>query len=70
MATVAPKQQAILRLNRRVMLDVPLPYTKGMWQDSEPLIVELNEGRNSFQFTCRAPNRGITVKELRLVPVK
>ena len=29
-ATVGTKQQAILRLNRRTLVDVPLPYTKGM----------------------------------------
>jgi hypothetical protein len=69
-ATVAPKQQAILRLNRRTLLDMPLPYTKGLWQESEPLTVELREGKNTLMFTCRAPNRGITVKELRLKPVK
>jgi len=67
-ATVSPKQEAILRVNRRVLLDMPLPYTKGMWEESEPVILELKEGRNTLMFTCRAPNRGITLKELRLKP--
>ena len=69
-ATVSPKQQVILRLNRRTLLDMPLPYTKGLWQESEPLAVDLKEGRNTLMFTCRAPNRGVTMKELRLTPVK
>lgn len=69
-ATVSPKQETILRLNRRTLLDVPLPYTKGLWEVSEPVIVELNEGRNSLMFTCRAPNRGVTFKKFILTPVK
>lgn len=69
-ATVAPKQVAILRLNRRTLLDIPLPYTKGLWQETEPLEVELKEGRNSIMLTTRAPNRGITIKEFQLQLVK
>ncbi|MDG2221902.1 MAG: hypothetical protein P8L85_11000 [Rubripirellula sp.] len=69
-ATVSPKQVAILRLNRRTLLDIPLPYTKGLWQETEPLKVELKEGRNSIMLTTRAPNRGITIKEFRLQPIK
>ena len=69
-ATVSPKQVAILRLNRRTLLDVQLPYTKGLWEETEPVVVELKEGRNSVQLTSRAPNRGLTMKEFRLKPVK
>lgn len=69
-ATVSPKQLAILRLNRRTLVDMPLPYTKGMWEQSKPLTIELRKGRNTLMFTCRAPNRGVTIKQLRLTPVK
>ena len=69
-ATVAPKQLTILRLNRRTLLDMPLPYTKGMWQETAPLVIDLKEGRNSLMLTSRAPNRGVTLKEFRLKPVK
>ena len=31
-----------------------------------PVVMELREGRNTLMFTCRAPNRGITIKELHL----
>jgi hypothetical protein len=47
-----------------------LPYTKGSWQRTEPEIIELREGRNTLQFTCRAPNRGVSIKEFQLKPVK
>lgn len=69
-ATVSAKQEMILRLNRRTLLDLPLPYSKGMWAESEPVMVDLREGRNSLILTCRAPNRGVTLKKLTLIPVK
>jgi len=69
-ATVSPKQEVILRLNRRTLLDLPLPYTKGMLEETEPLTIDLREGRNTLMFTCRVPNRGVTIKEFRLTPVK
>ncbi len=69
-ATVAPHQAGILRVNRRTLIDFPLPFTKGLWDVSEPVTLDLREGRNTLMFTCRAPNRGITLKELHLKPVK
>ena len=69
-ATVSPKQQAIIRLNRRTLIDMPLPYTKGMWEESAPVTLDLTQGRNNLMFTCRSPNRGISIKDFRLTPVK
>jgi hypothetical protein len=69
-ATVSPKQEIILRLNRRTLVDISLPYTKGMWDKSKPVTIDLKEGKNTLMFTCRAPNRGVTMKEIQLVPVK
>ncbi len=69
-ATVGTKQQAIFRLNRRTLVDVPLPYTKGMWKETEPVSIDLREGRNTIMVTCRAPNRGVSIKEFRLKPVQ
>jgi len=69
-ATVSPKMEAIVRVNRRLLLDMPLPYTKGMWQETEPIVMDLKEGRNSLMITFRAPNRGMTLKELQIKPVK
>jgi len=69
-ATVSLKQIVIFRLNRRKFVNVTLPYTKGMWEVTKPTIVDLREGRNSLMLTCRAPNRGVSIKEFRLKPVK
>ena len=69
-ATVSDKQSAIFRINRRTLLNVMLPYTKGMWGQSEPVTIQLREGRNSIMLTFRAPNRGVSIKALQLKPVK
>ncbi len=68
--TVSKKYPVIARLNRRTLVNTMLPYTKGSWQRTEPEIIELREGRNTLQFTCRAPNRGVSIKEFQLKPVK
>ncbi len=48
---------------------VPLPYTVGMWQKSEPFEISLTKGENVLQFS-RNGGRGVTIKEFTLTPVK
>ena len=69
-ATVSPEQGIIFRINRRTLVKVTLPYTKGMWEQSEPETIELREGRNTIMITFRAPNRGVSIKELQFTPVQ
>ncbi len=69
-ATVARNQECMLRLNRRTLIDIDLPFSLGMWEDTKPVTIDLKEGRNSFMFTCAAPNRGLTLKGFTLTPVK
>jgi len=69
-STVSEKYEVIARLNRRTLVNTMLPYTKGSWQRTEPEIVELREGRNTIMLTFRAPNRGVSIKEFQLKPVK
>jgi SHS2 domain-containing protein len=69
-STVSEKYEVIARLNRRTLVNTMLPYTKGSWQRTEPEIIELREGRNTIMLTFRAPNRGVSIKELQLKPVK
>jgi hypothetical protein len=59
----------IARINRRMIVNAMLPYTKGSWQRTEPKAIELKEGRNTIMLTFRAPNRGVSIKELQLKPV-
>ena len=67
--TVTVDRELMLRLNRRTMIDVELPYTKAEWLETKPTPVDLREGRNSFQFTIKAPNKGVSIKRFKLTPV-
>ena len=67
--TLTMDRKFMLRLNRRTLLDIPLPYTKGYWKDTEPLSVELKKGRNTLLFTTEAPNKGVSIKYFNLKPV-
>lgn len=58
------------RINRRTIVEATLPYTKGMWEQSKPEVIDLREGRNSIMITLRAPNRGISIKSFEFKPVK
>lgn len=68
--TVTLDQSLMLRLNRRTLVDVPVPYTCGMWQDTAPVTIELNEGKNTLEFTAKPGNKGITFKAFTLKPVR
>ena len=68
--TVSKKYEIIARINRRTRVSTSLPYSKGLWERTEPQVVELREGRNSIQLTFRAPNRGVSIKDFQLKPVK
>lgn len=69
-STVSVGQGAIFRINRRSMVNIVFPYTKGSWERTATQVIELREGRNSVMLTFRAPNRGVSIKEFRLTPVE
>jgi hypothetical protein len=46
-----------------------LPYTKGNWGETKPVLIDLKKGSNSFQFTVKAPNKGLSIKKFKLKPV-
>ena len=70
LCTLTLDRSMLLRLNRRTLLDVALPYTKGFWKDTSPLTIDLKEGRNTLMFTIKAPNKGVSFKHFTLKPVK
>ncbi len=60
----------VLRLNRRTTVDIPVSYTCGKWQDRQPVTIELNEGKNTLEFTAKPGNKGISIKSFTLTPSK
>jgi len=54
--TVNRDQSLQLTLNRQdKSIDVPLPYTIGMWQDTQPVTIPLIKGKNTLSFTRSVP---------------
>ncbi len=43
--------------------------TKGYWGETKPVLIDLKKGSNSFQFTVRAPNKGLSIRKFKLKPV-
>ena len=68
--TVTMDRQFLLRVNRRTLLDVDIPYTKADWMDTDPVELELKEGRNRLSLTQYAPNKGVSIKHFQLKPLK
>ena len=66
--TVTVDRQFLLRVNRRTFLDVDIPYTLADWMDTEPVELELKEGRNTIQITIKTPNKGVSIKHFKLKP--
>jgi hypothetical protein len=70
LCTVTVDRKFLLRVNRRTLLDVDIPYTKADWMDTAPVELALKEGRNRISFTQYAPNKGVSIKHFTLKPVK
>jgi len=68
--TVTVDRQFLLRVNRRTLVNVDLPLTLADWMSTEPVILDLKEGRNTIMFTIEAPNKGVSIKQFELKPVK
>ncbi|MGY8660525.1 MAG: hypothetical protein ACKVKH_18070 [Verrucomicrobiales bacterium] len=66
--TVTMERKFLLRVNRRTLLDVDIPFTLADWMDTEPVELELKEGRNRISVTQYAPNKGVSIKHFKLNP--
>ena len=51
-------------------VDMPLPYTVGMWENSEPVEIELAEGSNVLRFNREGDVKGVSIRDFTLTPVK
>jgi hypothetical protein len=69
-ATVSPNLELLVRVNRDEPAPFAMPFTKGAWETSKPMRLKLAEGRNTISVTARTPNRGVSIKNWQLKPVK
>jgi hypothetical protein len=51
-------------------LDIALPYTVGMWENSGPVEIELAKGTNTLTFTREGNVKGVSIRDFTLTPVK
>ena len=68
--TVTTDRSFTIRANRRAMYEVAVPLTIGEWMETKPVPMDLKAGRNKLQLTLKAPNKGLSIKNFTLTPVK
>jgi len=60
----------VLANNAKEPVDIAVPYTVGMWQQTLPVELSLVSGKNVLHFTLQDGSRGVTIKDFTLTPVK
>ncbi len=63
-------QHLQITANNTQTVDLALPHTIGMWQSTDPIDIELVEGRNVLRFAhkCDGYAKGFTIREFQLTP--
>ena len=51
-------------------VELAVPYTIGLWQQTKPLDISLIKGQNALNFAVKDGSRDVTVKDFTLTPVK
>ena len=69
-ATIQKGQVFILSANTGSPSELPVPYTLGAWQPTQPIEVTLEKGKNTLNFELKAGSRGVTIKDFTLTPAK
>jgi len=65
------KQRLLVAANgAKEPTDIALPFTVGMWEETQPVEVTLVKGRNVLTFSRKGQVKGLTIKEFTLRPVK
>ncbi|MFZ9935511.1 MAG: hypothetical protein ACO3JG_00475 [Luteolibacter sp.] len=66
------KQRLTVKANGSNPVDIALPFTVGMWDQTEPVEITLQQGSNVLTFSREQDDRlkGITIRDFTLTPVK
>jgi len=65
------KQHLLVAVNgAKTPTEIALPFTVGMWDTTQPVMVSLVKGRNVLRFSRSEPVKGLTIKDFTLKPVK
>jgi hypothetical protein len=70
-ATVQDNPQLLLTANdAKEAVEIAVPYTIGMWQQTPPAQLTLAKGKNNLRLSRPEGSRGLAIKEFTLTPVK
>lgn len=64
-ATAQTGQNFIYSVNGKA-IETPVPYTKGLWQQTDAVELHLSAGKNTLEFELQEGSRGVTIKGFRL----
>lgn len=67
--TVQENKKISLAANGAEPVEIPVPYTVGMWGRTQPFEVSLDKGRNVLRLKVLGPDR-LAIKDFTLTPVK
>lgn len=68
-ATPSWQQSVFVTANdAKEKVEIPLPHTVGMWEKTEPVLIELTKGKNVLKFTREGSVKGISIKDFTLTP--
>jgi hypothetical protein len=61
----------LVSANGAAPVEMPIPFTRGLWETSAPILVKLEAGTNTLTF-ARAEDmrKGISIRDFKLTPVK
>jgi len=62
------KQNMSVSANGSEATVIDLPFTVGMWEVTQPVLVELKEGENVLTFTREGNVMGVTIRDFTLTP--
>ncbi|MCX7050259.1 MAG: hypothetical protein NTX50_32840 [Candidatus Sumerlaeota bacterium] len=69
--TAQEGQKFLLTANdAKAPVEIAVPYTIGLWQQTQPVELSLVNGKNVLHFTLQDGSRGVSIKEFTLTPVK
>jgi hypothetical protein len=70
-ATVQDGQMFLISTNNVSQpVETAVPYTVGMWKETQPIEVTLTRGKNVLHFELKPGSRGVTIKDFTLKAVK
>ena len=70
-ATVQDNPKLLLTANdAKEAVEIAVPYTIGMWQQTPPAQLTLAKGKNNLRLARPEGSRGLAIKEFTLTPVK